>query len=206
MKTQTFNGVSFKEAKLFAGAERESIEKYGHPVYYLVRKSINIDKLHGEDYLSSFEESYEMTMDLGDVSAFTGGQSSVNIYGAQFLVQQGFTIEIESFKFYTGGNLDKPIIDDILYVPLFNKFFQIKGFDDINHEDYKTHGYDVVFHINVEVWNYSHELINTGKSEIDNMIPTRDNTQYIEDQNDTNNEIDVRDEINQDFNDDWQDD
>jgi hypothetical protein len=206
MKSQTFNGVSFKEAKLFARAERESIEKYGHPVFYLPRTSLNIDKLHGEDYLSSFEKSYEMTMDLGDVAAFTAGSSSTNIYGADFLMQQGFTIEIEAFKFYTGGEIEKPVIRDILYVPLFNKFFKIQGFDDINREDYKTHGYDLCYHIEVEVWTYSHESINTGNIEVDSNIPTRDDSQYIEDQNDTNEDIDMRNEINQNFTDDWNDD
>lgn len=205
MKTQTFNGVSAKEAKLFAGLEAESIEKYGHPVFYLVRSSLNIDKLHGEDYLSTFNTSYEMTMDLGDVEMYTGGESNVNMFGAKFLMQQGFTIEIEKFKFYTNDNLERPMIGDILYVPLFNKFFKIKGFDDINLTDYKTHGINLVWHIEVEVWSYSHEVINTGKVDIDRNVPESESA-YIEDNNDSINDIDIRNVINQDFLDDWNDD
>lgn len=198
IKTQTFNGVSKKEFDLHARGVRESIDKYGHAVFYIVRSTDNMNKIYGEDPLSTFNDCYEMTMDLGDLGAYTGGESNNNMFGASFVMQQGLSIERKMFETYTGGRLSKPKVGDILYIPLFSKFFKIKGYDDINEIDYKTHGYDVAYNIYLETFTYSHETISTGNKEVDDNVPTSDSP-FVEDGNDSVSDEDIKKEITDDF-------
>lgn len=215
VKTQEFNGFSQKESLLYGELVDESIEHYGIPLFYIQRdfNNDNLDKLHGENPLSAFTKTWEMTMDIKGLESFVSGETTNDRMGYVFGVTQALIIERRRFKQYTDETMERPRLNDIIYIPFLGKFFEITGYDDVQTEEYYTHGLAHVFTIAVSVWEYSHEIINTGNPEVDDAavasggrndagdLPT---TPFIESENDVVDDLDLTKEIGQNFVD-WQD-
>lgn len=143
----------------------ESIRIYGHDVYYLPRSLNNLDTLYGEDPLSSFDAAYPIEMFIKSVDGFEGEGTFASKFGLEIRQQITFTLARRTWSLL---NLSvRPKEGDLVWFPLTNKLFEIQF---VEHEAvfYQT-GRLQTYDLQCELFEYSHEQINTGLSDIDQV-------------------------------------
>lgn len=153
----------------------ESIRIYGMEVMYLPRTLVNKDELFGEDTLSKFEFAYPIEMYVKNVNGFEGEGDFLSKFGLQIRDEMTFTVsrrrwgeEIdlqESTPVDEAVGAGRPMEGDLIYFPLNGKIFEVKF---VEHEAiFYQMGSLQTYDLRCELWEYSHEQLNTGVEEID---------------------------------------
>lgn len=146
----------------------ESIKIYGIDTFYLSRSLQSVDNVFNEDDLSIFDVAYEMEMYVKTVDGFGGEGDFLSKFGLQIRDQITFTVANRTFETYATRNDPqkvRPLEGDIIYFPMNNKFFKIVH---VEHESiFYQLGSLNVFDIKCELFEYSNERFQTGRSEID---------------------------------------
>ena len=173
-----FNNYAFSgEQNLIEDLIVESIKIYGMDVQYLPRTIVAEDSFFGEDPLSKFTDSYEMEMYIKNVEGFEGEGDFLSRFNLEIRDQITFTVsqrrwaeEVTLGDTHTddeGNNTGRPAEGDLIYFPLTGKIYEVKF---IEHESiFYQMGALQTYDLTCELFQYSHEVIDTGRTAIDQI-------------------------------------
>ena len=173
-----FNNYAFSgEQNLIEDLIVESIKIYGLDVQYLPRTIVAEDSFFGEDPISKFTDSYEMEMYIKNVEGFEGEGDFLSRFNLEIRDQITFTVsqrrwaeEVTLGDTHTddeGNNIGRPAEGDLIYFPLTGKIYEVKF---IEHESiFYQMGALQTYDLTCELFQYSHEVIDTGRTDIDQI-------------------------------------
>lgn len=148
----------------------ESISIWGQEFYYIPRTLISKDEILGEDRLSEFKNAYPIDMYLESVDGFEGQGAFIQKFGLMMEQSATLTVARRQWEKVVGRHgttilPQRPCEGDLLYFPLTKGLFEIKFVD---HQDpfYQLKKL-YVYKLQVELFQYSSETINTGMEDID---------------------------------------
>lgn len=148
----------------------ESLKIYGQEFFYIPRTLVSKDEILGEDRLSQFKSSFPIEMYFEDVDSFSGQGAFIQKFG--LMMEQSATLVVARRRWeQLIGRYGQTIIPtrpnegDLIYFPLSKGLFEIKF---VQHQDpFYQLGKLYVYKLQVELFQYSSERIDTGISSID---------------------------------------
>jgi len=148
----------------------ESLSIYGQDFYYIPRTLVSKDEILGEDRLSQFKTAYPIEMYLESVDGFEGQGAFIQKFG--LMMEQSATLTVARRRwdqlvgrFGQTQLPNRPCEGDLLYFPLSKGLFEIKF---VQHQDpFYQLGKLYVYKLQVELFQYSSERIDTGLEEVD---------------------------------------
>lgn len=153
----------------------ESIKIWGQLFYYVPRTLVAKDEILGEDRLSEFKNAYPIEMYLESVDGFEGQGAFIQKFGLMMEQSATLTVARRTWELLVGNeqntsNLilpNRPAEGDLLYFPLTDGLFEIKF---VQHQDpfYQLRKL-YVYKLQVELFQYSSEKIDTGIANIDDF-------------------------------------
>src|SRR6056300_282912 len=178
------NGIgSDSEKRLHEDLIIEGLKIYGQDVFYLPRTLVNQDLILGEDVLSKFDDSYLVEMYVETTEGFQGEQELISKFGLEIRDDTTFVIAKRRWQDQVDSNATlikegRPNEGDLIYVPLFNSFFEIQFVED--QEPFFQIGNLPVYKLRATKFEYSSEKIDTGIPAIDDLETSRslDQLQY----------------------------
>jgi hypothetical protein len=171
-----FNNFAFTgEQNLIEDLIIESIKIYGIEVYYMPRTLVNEDELFGEDNLSKFDYAYPLEMYIKSVDGFQGDGDFLSKFGLEVRDEMVLTVSRRRFgeeitvqdqtPVNESQGIGRPSEGDLVYFPLNGKMYEVKF---VEHEAiFYQMGSLQTYDLTLELFEYSHERIDTGISEID---------------------------------------
>lgn len=148
----------------------ESLKIFGQDFYYIPRTLVSKDEILGEDRLSEFKQSFPIEMYFENVDSFDGQGAFIQKFG--LMMEQSATLVVarrrwEQLVGRFGDTIipTRPCEGDLLYFPLTKGLFEVKF---VKHQDpFYQLGKLYVYKLQVELFQYSSERINTGIEEVD---------------------------------------
>lgn len=148
----------------------ESLKIYGQEMYYIPRTLVSKDNILGEDRLSQFKNLYEIEMYFENVNSFDGQGAFISKFG--LMMEQSATLVVARRRwdqlvgqFGQTTLPNRPNEGDLLYFPLTKGLFEIKF---VQHQDpFYQLGKLYVYKLQVELFQYSSERIDTGEPDVD---------------------------------------
>lgn len=173
MPTTNFYFNNFEntmEQRLIESLIIESIKIYGIEVFYMPRTLVAKDNLFGEDVLSKFEDAYAIEMYIKSVDGFSGDGDFLSKFGLE--IRDEMVLTVSQTRFHeeisdalTTEEIGRPAEGDLIYFPLNNKIFEVKF---VEHEAvFYQMGSLQTYDLTLELWEYSHEQLNTDIAAID---------------------------------------
>jgi len=148
----------------------EAIRIWGQEFRYIPRKLVSKDNILGEDRLSKFEGSFPIEMYLETIDGFEGQGAFIQKFGLAMEQSATLTVARRRWDQLVGryGQTtvpSRPNEGDLIYFPLTGGLFELKF---VKHQDpfYQLGRLDV-YRLEVELFQYSSEFIDTGDREID---------------------------------------
>ena len=143
---------------------------YGNEVFYIPRTLVSKDNVLGEDRLSLFRSSFPIEMYFENVDSYGGQGAFIQKFG--LMIEQSATLVVarrrwDQFVGRYGVTTvpTRPNEGDLIYFPLTNALFEIKF---VQHQDpFYQLGKLYVYKLQVELFQYSSERIDTGIAEVD---------------------------------------
>lgn len=165
-----FSNGAASEQLLYEDIICESISIYGQDFYYIPRVLVAKDEILGEDRLSQFKTAYGIEMYLETHDGFEGQGAFIQKFG--LMMEQSATLTVARRKweqligrFGTTIIPGRPNEGDLLYFPLTGGLFEIKF---VKHQDpFYQVGKLFVYKLQVELFQYASEKIDTGNKDID---------------------------------------
>lgn len=148
----------------------ESLRMYGNEVFYIPRTLISKDEILGEDRLSKFKAAFPIEMYFENVDNFGGQGAFIQKFG--LMIEQSATLVCarrrwDQFIGRYGMSIlpNRPAEGDLIYFPLTKGLFEIKF---VAHQDpFYQLGKLYVYKLQVELFQYASEEIDTGIASID---------------------------------------
>ena len=148
----------------------ESLRMYGNEVYYIPRTLVSKDDVLGEDRLSEFKSAFPVEMYFENIDNFGGQGAFIQKFG--LMMEQSATLVVarrrwEQFIGRYGVTTipSRPCEGDLIYFPLSKGLFEVKF---VQHQDpFYQLGKLYVYKLQVELFQYSSERIDTGIKPID---------------------------------------
>lgn len=148
----------------------EALRMYGNEVMYIPRTLVSKDDILGEDRLSQFKSAFPIEMYFENVDSFGGQGAFIQKFG--LMVEQSATLVVARRRWdqfvgrYGVTTLpNRPCEGDLIYFPLSKGLFEIKF---VQHQDpFYQLGKLYVYKLQVELFQYASEQIDTGHKEID---------------------------------------
>jgi hypothetical protein len=148
----------------------ESLRMYGNEVFYIPRTLVSKDEILGEDRLSLFRSSFPIEMYFENVDSYGGQGAFIQKFG--LMIEQSATLVVarrrwDQFVGRYGVTTvpERPNEGDLIFFPLTNALFEIKF---VQHQDpFYQLGKLYVYKLQVELFQYSSERIDTGIAEVD---------------------------------------
>lgn len=148
----------------------ESLRIYGRELFYIPRSLVSKDNILGEDRLSEFKTAFPIEMYFENIDNFGGQGAFINKFG--LMIEQSATLVVarrrwDQFIGRYGVTTvpNRPNEGDLVWFPLTNSLFEIKF---VQHQDpFYQLGKLYVYKLQVELFQYSSERIDTGIKEID---------------------------------------
>jgi hypothetical protein len=148
----------------------ESLKIYGQEMMYIPRTLISKDEILGEDRLSQFNSSFPIEMYFENVDSFAGQGAFIQKFG--LMMEQSAMLVVARRRWdqlvgrYGQTQIPtRPNEGDLLYFPLTKGLFEIKF---VQHQDpFYQLGKLYVYKLQVELFQYASEAIDTGVAEID---------------------------------------
>ena len=168
---QAGNGIGdTSEKRLYEDLIIEGLKIYGQDVYYLPRTLVNQDLVLGEDVLSKFDQSYLVEMYIETTDGFAGEQELISKFGLEIRDDTTFVIAKRRWQDQVDNTATlikdgRPNEGDLIYVPLFNSFFEISFVED--QEPFFQLGNLPVYKLRATKFEYSSERLDTGVTVID---------------------------------------
>ena len=171
-KNVYFSGGTTSEQRLVEDLVIESLQIYGHDVYYLPREIVKEDDLFTEDVLSKFDENYLIEMYISNYEGFEGDGSLLTKFGVRISDEATFIVAKRRWEdlISSSNNLVsnfRPNEGDVIYLPLTEQLFQIKF---VEHEKpFRQLDAIQTYGLVAELMEYSGERLETGVEEIDKI-------------------------------------
>ena len=165
------NGIgNTNEKRLYEDLIIEGLKIYGQDVYYLPRTLVNQDLVLGEDVLSKFDDSYLIETYIETTEGFQGEQELISKFGLEIRDDTTFVIAKRRWQDQVDNTATlikegRPNEGDLIYVPLFNSFFEIQFVED--QEPFFQLGNLPVYKLRATKFEYSSERLDTGITAID---------------------------------------
>lgn len=167
---QYFTQGTSSEQNLVEDLIIESLKIYGKNFYYIPRTLVSKDDILGEDRLSEFKNSYQIEMYFESVDSFDGQGAFMQKFG--LMMEQSATLVVarrrwEKLIGKKGTTIlpNRPTEGDLIYFPLTKGLFEIKF---VKHQDpFYQLGKLYVYKLQVELFQYASEKIDTGIPDID---------------------------------------
>lgn len=148
----------------------ESLKIYGNEVFYIPRSLVSKDDVLGEDRLSQFKTAFPIEMYFENVDSFGGQGAFIQKFG--LMIEQSATLVVARRRWnqfigrYGVTTVpSRPNEGDLIYFPLTGGLFEIKF---VQHQDpFYQLGKLYVYKLQVELFQYSSERIDTGVAEVD---------------------------------------
>ena len=148
----------------------ESLKIYGQDFFYIPRTLVSKDEILGEDRLSKFTSSFPIEMYFENVDSFDGQGAFIQKFG--LMMEQSATLVVarrrwEQMVGRFGATIipTRPCEGDLIYFPLTKGMFEIKF---VKHQDpFYQLGKLYVYKLQVELFQYSSEQIDTGVPSVD---------------------------------------
>jgi len=148
----------------------ESLKIYGNEVFYIPRSLVSKDNVLGEDRLSQFKTAFPIEMYFENVDSFGGQGAFIQKFG--LMIEQSATLVVARRRWnqfigrYGVTTVpSRPNEGDLIYFPLTGGLFEIKF---VQHQDpFYQLGKLYVYKLQVELFQYSSERIDTGIAEVD---------------------------------------
>lgn len=148
----------------------ETLRIYGQEVFYIPRTLVSKDNILGEDRLSLFKSSFPIEMYFENIDSYGGQGAFIQKFG--LMIEQSATLVVarrrwDQFIGRYGVTTvpTRPNEGDLIYFPLTNSLFEIKF---VQHQDpFYQLGKLYVYKLQVELFQYSSERIDTGIKEVD---------------------------------------
>ena len=148
----------------------ESLKIYGQEFFYIPRTLVSKDNILGEDRLSQFKSSFPIEMYFENIDSFAGQGAFIQKFG--LMMEQSATLVVARRRWdQLVGRYDQTIIPsrpcegDLIYFPLSKGLFEIKF---VTHQDpFYQLGKLYVYKLQVELFQYASERIDTGNKEVD---------------------------------------
>lgn len=148
----------------------ESLKIYGQDFFYIPRTLVSKDEILGEDRLSKFTSSFPIEMYFENVDSLDGQGAFIQKFG--LMMEQSATLVVarrrwEQMVGRYGATIipTRPCEGDLIYFPLTKGMFEIKF---VKHQDpFYQLGKLYVYKLQVELFQYSSEKIDTGVPSID---------------------------------------
>lgn len=160
----------------------ESIQIYGHDVYYLPRTLVKLDRLFNEDILSQYTQAFPIEMYLLDTEEWDGQGEMFSHFGYQVRDKATFVVaksrwETEMRDHEAVLQLpDRPCEGDLLYFPKTDAIFEITFVDHLN-PMYQLNKF-YVYTLKTELFEYSSEAFETGFEAIDGDMETLSSNKF----------------------------
>ena len=148
----------------------ESMKIYGMDMMYIPRTLISKDEILGEDRLSEFTNSYPVEMYFENIDNFDGQGAFIQKFGLMMDQTATLVVARKRWDQLVGihGNTiipTRPCEGDLIYFPLTKGMFEIKF---VKHQDpFYQIGKLYVYKLQVELFQYASERIDTGIPDID---------------------------------------
>lgn len=148
----------------------ESLKIYGKEFFYIPRTLVSKDNVLGEDRLSQFKSSFPIEMYFENVDSLDGQGAFIQKFGMMMEQSASLVVSRRRWEQMVGryGQTilpNRPNEGDLLYFPLSGGLFEIKF---VKHQDpFYQLGKLYVYKLQVELFQYSSERIDTGVSEVD---------------------------------------
>jgi hypothetical protein len=167
-----FNQVDIvNEQNLVSDVVSEVIQIHGVNFYYIKRDSVNEDTIFNERTLVEFRDSFLIEMYIETANGWAGEGDFLSKFGLEIKDQLITHVSIERFQYETG--MDQPLAGDLLYFPLADKMFSITFIED--DVPFFQLGKQYIYKITTELFDFSHEVIDTGLEFIDDNANINDN-------------------------------
>jgi hypothetical protein len=148
----------------------ESLKIYGNEIFYIPRSLVSKDNVLGEDRLSQFKTAFPIEMYFENVDSFGGQGAFIQKFG--LIIEQSATLVVARRRWdqlvgrYGQTQIpSRPNEGDLIYFPLTGSMFELKF---VQHQDpFYQLGKLYVYKLQVELFQYSSERIDTGIAEID---------------------------------------
>lgn len=151
----------------------ESIQVHGLDLYYIPRTLISEDYLFGEDSLSNFNSATLIEMYLQSFDGWDGEGSILSKFGlvvpdsATFIVSRKRFDEELTSQF---SEVLEPKTGDLIYYPTTDAVLEIRSVKE--ESPFYQIGERYVYEIIAQKFSYSHETVDTGISNIDDIEDT----------------------------------
>lgn len=159
------------EKQLIQNLFNESIKIHGANVYYIPRESEDtVDYLFGDDPLSKFDEAYIMEMYTSSFEGWDGDREIMSKFGLEIRDEVTFICTKQIFQSRTNLQFTRPKEGDLIYFPQTRALFEIKFVED--EKPFYQLGNRFAYELQCERVRYSHEKLDTGVAEIDEIEDT----------------------------------
>lgn len=176
MLNSYFNHTTFEsEQDLVQDLIDESIQIYGHEVYYIPRAGVNLDTFLGEDPLNEFTEAYPVEMYLKTVDSFQGQSEFISKFGLHIQDQATFVVSQRRFNTSiilpaadANTTILRPQEHDLIFIEMTptNRYLFVIRFVE-NKEQLFQLGKLYTYELRCEMFNFTHETVQTQIPEID---------------------------------------
>jgi hypothetical protein len=144
----------------------EAIQMKGLDVKYLPRTHNDYNFLYGEDPTSSFNSAHTIEMYVLSVDGFGEGEL-MSKFGLTIKDTATFIVNKTRFKEVFPDKI-RPNEGDLIFMPHTNAILEIKF---VNHESpFFQQGKQFVYELKLETFEMSHEEIQTGDIDLDNLL------------------------------------
>ena len=148
----------------------ESLKIYGKDFLYIPRTRVSVDRIFGEDRLSKFEHAYPIEMYFDNIESLAGQGAMIQKFG--LMMEQSATLTVSRKRWNdliaTHGTTylsNRPNEGDLIYYPLTKGLFEIKF---VKHQEpFYQLGKLYTYKLDIELFQYSSEKIDTGIEDID---------------------------------------
>lgn len=149
----------------------ESIKIHGLDMVYIPRTLVKEDELFGEDTLSKFTQGNFIEMYVESADGFEGDGDFLSKFGLEIKDSVSLIVAKKRFEEVMGGTTTKPREGDLVYFPMTKGLFEIKF---VEHENpFYQLGKLYTYKLSCELFTYSHEEIDTGFSDVDEIEDNR---------------------------------
>lgn len=162
------------EQRLLNDLTIETIQAMGRDFIYLPREYLNIDMIFGEDPKSSFKNGYSLEMYVLETLKFGGNRDIITKFG--IAITDRLTMQFAKTRFFDEvtskqSEIIRPREGDLIYYPLSGSIFEINFVED--EQPFYQFGTLTTFTVTCELFTYSHEEMDTGIPEIDDVFIKR---------------------------------
>ena len=172
MRSTYFAHGTRSEKNLYEDLIIEQLKIYGHDVHYMPRENLFEDGILGNT-TDKFTDEYMIEMYVEEVNGFAGAGDLVGKFGLDMRDEVTYVVARRTFELLVDQpsntlTINRPREGDIIYSPLFKRFWQI---DFVEDEDPMYQISDLpIFKLKCSTWDYSSESVETGLAEIDNKL------------------------------------